>query len=223
MVKASNWRAYLHSFHCSASVYHSSQRLCPRLLLSLFPPPAHSLQLLLPPCPNARQRAALHAAAEACGLKHASQGEGAARRLLLESAASDDAEACIDPVTMDDASMDDGALETLLGDCFGGQLAAAYRTAMADRAPSSDAKPARAPSAKGTRPCDVSRFAETMRSLLEQEQRAEVACAEQSLDSEAASSQDRVLPHLRLADVEPGLLGRSLLVLVNNKVIGGVV
>ena len=89
---------------------------CACLESSLFPILADSLQLLLPPCVNARQRAALHAAAEACGLKHASQGEGAARRLLLEPATSDDAEPCIDPVTMGDASMDDGALETLLGE-----------------------------------------------------------------------------------------------------------
>ena len=209
------------SFHCSASMYHNGRKACACLKPSLLPILARFLQLLLPPCVNARQRAALHAAAEACGLTHASQGEGAARRLLLESAASDEAEACIDPVTMGNASMDDGALETLLGDCFGGQLAAAFRTAVAERTAPADTKPARTPPAKATRPCDVSRFAETMRSLLEQEQRAEVACAEQSLDSEATSSQDRVLPHLRLADVEPGLLGRSLLVLVNNKVIGG--
>lgn len=58
-----------------------------------------------------------------------------------------------------------------------------------------------------------------MSKLLDLEQQAEVESAENSLDAEAPSARDRVLPHLRLSDVETGLLGRSLLTLVNNKVV----
>lgn len=42
-----------------------------------------SVQIVLPPCLTARQRAVLHEVAEAHGLDHVSKGDGADRHLVL--------------------------------------------------------------------------------------------------------------------------------------------
>jgi hypothetical protein len=69
----------------------------------------------------------------------------------------------------------------------------------------------------------VEEFVARVLPLLEMEREAEVAAAEDALASgspESAAAKGRALLNLRLADAEGGLLGRTLLTLVNNKASG---
>lgn len=74
---------------------------------------------------------------------------------------------------------------------------------------------------KAKRVEDISSFIDSMVELIKLERNAEIEAAQQSLVSNsgsAASQSGNVLPNLRLDGAEGGLLGRTLLVLVRNKV-----
>lgn len=73
--RALSWCALARPMHNQADCAHSPDS--PDL------PPPPSLQLAFPPATTPRQRAILHAAAEAAGLHHASTGEGEARQIVV--------------------------------------------------------------------------------------------------------------------------------------------
>lgn len=187
-------------------------------------------QILLPASLTSRQRALLHEVAEGCGLAHSSTGEGSQRRLILG-----DAEVRRDCVSDGDGPIADDALAALLEQHLGAavrtafQGSAAQATAAGPGTHGVQARPGKGgnkaqvsgpSSGERSANCgDVPGFAARMQSLLDLEQAAEVSAAEAALDG--GGGQGLVLPNLRLTGVEAGLLGRSLLTLVHNKVCGG--
>ena len=183
------------------------------------------VQLELPACLTARQRAVLHALAEQHGLGHGSSGEGGARRLTLGPAAAPAAP--LPPGLAEATAVSDEQLAALLRQHLGidaapalaqpppGPAASAVRPAQPARAAAAPA----VPGAAGL--VSVEEYVAATLPLLELERGAEVAAAEGVLAAcspEAAQARGAALLNLRLVDAEGGLLGRTLLTLVNNKV-----
>lgn len=200
-------------------------------------------QLVFPPALTARQRAAIHAVGEQFGLPHASKGDGNHRSIVLgpaEAPAIDIAnlpleqglaisnEAPDDALLIEliqkhlkiDASAAFSSLGTSHGgggnDLFPGSSKARSNGETTSRQPTSSLAITKTPG-KHT---DLPQFVAHMEELVEMERQAEVAAAEDSLTAatpEQAQSRGRALLNLRLEDAEGGLLGRTLLTLVRNK------
>lgn len=210
-------------------------------------PPAAGVQLLFPPSLTARQRAILHLVAEQHGLAHSSQGEGEARRIALgPPSAARTLDLCADAAAAaiaDGSRPGDGTDGSAGGATSDEQLAALLRqhlsidAASAFAASSGSSGTAVAagrrgaaagwkPPSKSSKPgaagmVSVEAFIAQVLPLLELERAAEVTQAEEALAAgspERAAARGRALLNLRLTEAEGGLLGRTLLTLVNNKV-----
>ncbi|KAG7670496.1 hypothetical protein KSW81_003059 [Nannochloris sp. 'desiccata'] len=198
------------------------------------------VQLIFPSTLTARQRAILHAVGEQYGLPHVSTGEGDDRNLTLgtskdESSVIDlgkDGGGCGNRTTTNcTAPLADAILICLLEK----HLKIDATPIFAEKSQSSigrngkfsnkdQAGSSAAPRIGGiitpSKRTDLSQFISSMEALVELERRAEVAAAEESLSSatpEQAQAKGRALLNLRLEGAEGGLLGRTLLTLVRNK------
>ncbi len=189
-------------------------------------PHRQQVQLIFSSSLTPRHRAILHAVGEQYGLPHVSTGEGDNRRLALGSAK--DECSVIDlaqDTSVNGGGGDDDALISLLKTHL--QIDAspifAEKTSRPDPRNQETAINKFAPSTKFTptgKRTDLSQFISSMEALVELERRAEVAAAEDSLSSatpEQAQAKGRALLNLRLDATEGGLLGRTLLTLVRNK------
>lgn len=191
------------------------------------------VQLLFPPLLTARQRAAIHAAGEQSGLPHVSAGEGAERRISLGPAGGTVVNVTADSATTGGLS-DTQLIEIIqkhlnidatpafaaagssagAGAAGGGGRRAAPRGKRVNASKAAQSKPS------SKRPVSVDDFVEQVLPLLELERAAEVAQAEEALSGcspAAAAARGRALLNLQLTEAEGGLLGRTLLTLVNNK------
>eukprot|EP00873_Tetraselmis_striata_P035127 jgi/Tetstr1/455391/TSEL_042223.t1 len=178
--------------------------------------------ILLPSTLTARQRAALHEAAEKSALQHVSKGEGDQRRMAigrqLEGA---NIIALPDDATFTDAELAH-KLQTLLGLEVQGELNL--------RADQGAAKPIemgfqrRSKKGKAPGPLDPGSWAAGMTPLLEMElppHQVEEARESISARSSASAPSSRVMLNLKCTGVEGGLLGRSLITLAPNKILPG--
>mmetsp|Transcript_18952 Transcript_18952/g.52864 ORF Transcript_18952/g.52864 Transcript_18952/m.52864 type:complete len:800 (-) Transcript_18952:678-3077(-) len=172
--------------------------------------------ILLPPTLSARQRAAVHQAADEAGIPHESTGDGNDRRLTLGSKDN------LYTFPADQELMDDQlAVEVqqrMRLDIRSAFLSSSISAADAPPRPIST-KAAREGAAQ-KRVMSLEEFVAMTVPLLEAEKMSEVEEARQSLaaaGSSAAASRGRALLNLRCHDVEGGLMGRSLITLVSNK------
>ena len=207
------------------------------------------MRVAFPASLQPRQRAALHAAAEAAGLDHASAGDGAARAIALGAA---DAAVVVDAAAElaggsgsgsgdgsggdGDGAPSDADLCALLEKHLRFDAAPFFAATAASKppppraAPESAARAAARAAGFGARSADAARavgldeFVERTARLLELERAADVAQATEAAAAcspARAQARGRALLNLRLAEAEGGLLGRTLLTLVPNKGFGG--
>jgi len=199
------------------------------------------VQLIFPSTLTARHRAILHAVGEQHGFPHVSTGEGENRRLTLGSAKDEsivvdlakDEEGGINGnlATASTAPLADAILISLLEKHLKIDAAPIF----AEKSQSSSggignlnnekqagsiAAPRVGKLITPGKRTDLSQFISSMEALVELERRAEVTAAEESLSSaspEQAQAKGRALLNLRLEGAEGGLLGRTLLTVVRNK------
>lgn len=173
------------------------------------------IKLIFPSSLLARQRAALHAVADAHGLPHVSTGEGPSRRIILGPINGRPVEAFDDDFQGSNAS--NALIIEKVKQYFGVDGTDVFSSL--DCAATVKASTVSVPHPKrrvqGLE--NVSSFINSMMELITLERDAEIEAAQESLASNAARS-NNVLSNLRLDGAEGGLLGRTLLVLVRNKV-----
>ncbi|KAL4427329.1 hypothetical protein ABPG77_003238 [Micractinium sp. CCAP 211/92] len=195
------------------------------------------VQLIFPASLSARQRAAVHAIGERHGLPHSSQGEGAERHIVLGPAGAPavvlgepagDSAASVQPALSDDqlAALIKQHLQLEVAEEFASKPGSSNGGGDGARRPPVGGGPwRRAEAAAAAKPgsrglVTPEEFIARVLPLLDMEREAEVAQAEEALAAgspESAAARGRALLNLRLADAEGGLLGRTLLTLVNNK------
>lgn len=199
------------------------------------------VQLIFPSTLTARHRAILHAVGEQYGLPHVSTGEGNDRKLTLGLAK--DESSIVDLATDGDggisgnltttttAPLADAVLISLLEKHLNIDTTAIFAEKSQlsigrngkfnnEDLAGSTATPRTGKIFTPGKRTDLSQFISSMEALVELERRAEVAAAEDSLSSatpEQAQAKGRALLNLRLEGAEGGLLGRTLLTLVRNK------
>ena len=203
------------------------------------------VQLVFPSSLTARQRAAVHAVGEQYNLPHTSTGEGDTRTITLGSSEAPvfnlpTQGAPVDPGV---SPPDDGLLIELIQKHLHIDASAAFteRSKTASNAANTGSSSIKFSSNGGGgggitqtllsrstfgkttstgKQIDIGQFVARMEELVELERQAEVSQAEESLTTatpEQAQSRGRALLNLRLEDAEGGLLGRTLLTLVRNK------
>ncbi|PNW77576.1 hypothetical protein CHLRE_10g442650v5 [Chlamydomonas reinhardtii] len=167
--------------------------------------------VVFPSSLSARQRAFIHEVAGAAGLYHASEGEGAARQIVVGLQGA--RKVSVPANATSDADIVAALLEHLGLDARDRLPSTSYDRKGSGAGPSGGA-------GGGGDPTSVEAFVELSRKLIEMERAAEVAQAteETSMCSpETAQARGRTLLNLRVDDMEGGLLGRTLLTLVSNK------
>jgi len=177
--------------------------------------------LVLPAALDSRQRALVHAVAEALGLAHASTGDGAQRRVSLGSGAPRTA--------LGDGPLSDAELAAAVSRHLGLD-AGPHFAAAAAAGPTQAARGGRAGGRGGggagpTPPpppprIGLDEYVALTSRLLDLERDAEVEAAHEATSlcsPETAQARGRALLNLRCSGAEGGLLGRTLLTLVPNK------
>ena len=171
---------------------------------------AHALThaIRLPPTLHPRQRAALHAAAEAVGVPHASTSDGAARCLVVGEGDVVNLEVEGDPPADAALAAAVRAAAPVLADALDAALVAAPRAAERPARAAGEPKAGALPRASTA---SVDAYVSSVLPLLAAERAAELEAARAALSS--ASS--RALAPLILDGFEAGFLGRTSLTLVS--------